>query len=251
MAASPEAIALLSKTCNVGPSIVGSESPAVIAFRSHCDFTPTEANRYDRNLLPIQTLPSHILDEKLASHCEKMDGKTLEELRELLSLYAHPVVRNEEIGSFKAFTNSNNSDSHVGQQATTASSKQSQFATHRQHSSSSIFSLSSMSTARTKECSNVRIESLKKRHQAEAELRSVFVIFIMPKMEAKVTGNKKADEDLFLLLNKVMHVTTRELDRFKGHLRQFIVDDKGSFISVSLKIIPTPYHQRKYSTAHT
>ena len=70
-------------------------------------------------------------------------------------------------------------------------------------------------------------ETDQERHQAEAELRNVYVMFIMPLIEPKLTGDNEKDQKLFKLLNDIMNVTTRELDRLQGHLRQFIVDDKG------------------------
>jgi class 3 adenylate cyclase len=70
-------------------------------------------------------------------------------------------------------------------------------------------------------------ETMETRHRAEAELRSVFTIFIKAIMSPKITGVAEVDEELYKKLADVMHVTSRELDRYSGHLRQFIVDDKG------------------------
>jgi hypothetical protein len=70
-------------------------------------------------------------------------------------------------------------------------------------------------------------ETVETRHRAEAELRSVFTIFIKAIMSPKITGMAEVDEELYQKLADVMHVTSRELDRYSGHLRQFIVDDKG------------------------
>lgn len=64
-------------------------------------------------------------------------------------------------------------------------------------------------------------------HLSEAELRSVFTIFIMPRINARLTGEDEEDCRLLALLNDIMLVMTRELARSKGQLRQFIVDDKG------------------------
>jgi hypothetical protein len=72
-------------------------------------------------------------------------------------------------------------------------------------------------------------ETLETRHRAEAELRSVFTIFIKAVISARVTGMKEVDCELYNTLGDIMHVTSRELDRYSGHLRQFIVDDKGMF----------------------
>jgi class 3 adenylate cyclase len=71
------------------------------------------------------------------------------------------------------------------------------------------------------------MSTVQERHREEAELRSVFVLFITPLISVRVTGRKEADNHLFNLLNNIMNLATRELNRFSGHLRQFIVDDKG------------------------
>jgi hypothetical protein len=65
------------------------------------------------------------------------------------------------------------------------------------------------------------------RHQAEAELRDVYTIFIMPLITAKLTCNAEEDHEMFCLLNKILLIVNRELQNYRGHLRQFIVDDKG------------------------
>ncbi|KAI2514028.1 hypothetical protein MHU86_412 [Fragilaria crotonensis] len=65
------------------------------------------------------------------------------------------------------------------------------------------------------------------RHRSEAELRDVYTVFIMPMITARLTGDDEEDCDVLVLLNDIMLIMTRELARFKGHLRQFIVDDKG------------------------
>jgi hypothetical protein len=70
-------------------------------------------------------------------------------------------------------------------------------------------------------------ETVESRHRAEAELRSVFTIFIKTIMSAKITGVPEIDQELFQKLANIMHIVSRELDRYSGHLRQFIVDDKG------------------------
>ena len=65
------------------------------------------------------------------------------------------------------------------------------------------------------------------RHRSEAELRGVFTVFIMPLITARLTGDDQEDCKLLVLLNDMMLIMTRELARFKGQMRQFIVDDKG------------------------
>jgi hypothetical protein len=70
-------------------------------------------------------------------------------------------------------------------------------------------------------------EALESRHRAEAELRSVFTMFINAMISPKISGDEEIDSELTHKLHHIMHVTSRELDRYSGHLRQFIVDDKG------------------------
>jgi len=84
------------------------------------------------------------------------------------------------------------------------------------------------------------------RHQAEAELRDVYTIFIMPLMTAKLTGNADEDREMFCLLNKILLIVNRELQNYRGHLRQFIVDDKGlcvclcEYLFLSYQLMKTP-----------
>ena len=65
------------------------------------------------------------------------------------------------------------------------------------------------------------------RHRAEAELRAVYTMFVKAIMSPTVTGIHEEDKELYTTLQSIMQVTCRELDKYRGHLRQFIVDDKG------------------------
>jgi len=65
------------------------------------------------------------------------------------------------------------------------------------------------------------------RHREEAELRSVYVMFITPLIGIDISDDDAENNALYSLLNDIMNLTTRELARFSGHLRQFIIDDKG------------------------
>jgi hypothetical protein len=66
------------------------------------------------------------------------------------------------------------------------------------------------------------------RHREEAEIRNVYVMFINPIIETRITKNEKANRQMYKQLNDIMNLSSRELERFSGHLRQFIVDDKGT-----------------------
>ena len=67
------------------------------------------------------------------------------------------------------------------------------------------------------------------RYRAEAELRSVFTIFIKPKIDPKLSNDSAENMKTFGQLNDILNAVTSVLDSFKGHLRQYIVDDKGRF----------------------
>lgn len=69
--------------------------------------------------------------------------------------------------------------------------------------------------------------TVEERQREEAELRNVYVMFINPLISVTVTGERAVDQATFKRLNNILNITTRELNRFSGHLRQFIVDDKG------------------------
>ncbi|GKY98856.1 hypothetical protein MPSEU_000841600 [Mayamaea pseudoterrestris] len=63
--------------------------------------------------------------------------------------------------------------------------------------------------------------------QEESELRSVYVMFMKPTVSMNLSGNSAEDKAAARLLNNIMLVTTRELKKYHGHLRQTILDDKG------------------------
>ena len=65
------------------------------------------------------------------------------------------------------------------------------------------------------------------RHREESELRAVYTMFVKAVMSPSLTGIDDTDNKLYTSLQNIMQVTCRELNKHKGHLRQFIVDDKG------------------------
>ncbi|KAL3763332.1 hypothetical protein ACHAW5_010999 [Stephanodiscus triporus] len=74
---------------------------------------------------------------------------------------------------------------------------------------------------------SLKLGSYRERHVTEAELRTVYTCFISPLIDHKLTGDEVIDKKLFNLLNDIMIVTQRELNKMQGHLRQFMLDDKG------------------------
>jgi hypothetical protein len=73
----------------------------------------------------------------------------------------------------------------------------------------------------------LNLGSNQERHLTEAELKTVYTRFISPLIDYKLTGDEVIDQKLFSLMNDIMILTPRELNRVQGHLRQFILDDKG------------------------
>jgi class 3 adenylate cyclase len=63
-----------------------------------------------------------------------------------------------------------------------------------------------------------------------AELRSVYTMFLNAELSVQLKGNITDDQHKMDDLNDIMNLVTRELRRYCGHLRQFIVDDKGVVI---------------------
>jgi class 3 adenylate cyclase len=69
--------------------------------------------------------------------------------------------------------------------------------------------------------------SANERHREEAELRSVYVMFLSLKLPVCMTGDLEEDGEAIHKLNDAMSLVSRNLNQYCGHLRQFIVDDKG------------------------
>ena len=74
------------------------------------------------------------------------------------------------------------------------------------------------------------VKVAQERHRSEAEIRSVYTLFMKPLIQTELIDDTEKNNALFKLLNEILDVVTSILNRFKGHLRQFIVDDKGKTI---------------------
>jgi len=173
--ASPEVISILEEICQLDKSLqdIGVDEPGLIASRKISHFRRgLERQASD---LSFSTVGSERYFERIQERCEGLPLESLKKLRNLLSLYVHPVTRNDEM--------------------------------HASHHPTS---------RRTTE----------ERHRAEAELRTVYVIFVNVEVEVDPDSNEKGAFDK---LNDVLNLTTSVLDEHKGHLRQFIVDDKGMY----------------------
>lgn len=65
------------------------------------------------------------------------------------------------------------------------------------------------------------------RQMEEAELRSVYTMFVNPKVAVDMTGDAKQDSVFVETVHDIMKIVNRELRRYNGHMRQFVMDDKG------------------------
>jgi class 3 adenylate cyclase len=169
-AVSPQALMTLAKSCKIDEALSSAPAgkPVVIARRAICRFAP--------RLAVLSAIDQMSPPRALSQIIDSWHLNSLNQYKELISLYVHPVV----------VANDSSNQNHPRSKST-----------------------------------------VQERHREEAELRSVFVLFVTPLISVRVTGNKEADTRLYKLLNNIMNLTTRELARFSGHLRQFIVDDKG------------------------
>lgn len=95
--------------------------------------------------------------------------------------------------------------------------------------------------------------SAAERHREEAEIRQVFTMFVSPQVEAKLSDDPRKNAAMYNILNDIMNLSTRYIDRFHGHLRQFIVDDKGLVMIITFGLrgttIPNMVSQRALPAA--
>jgi len=171
--ASPEATKYLAKACTMQgdwEEYVRDQRPIRIADHDTRYFESNNRRASHRESIMSCEFGSMLRD------CDELDTSELLWLKQMISLYVHPVIVNDE-------------------------------------------------NERT--ATLMRRESDYERHLDEAELRNVYTCFIRPLIDHKLTGDEIKDGKLFNLLNDVMNLTTRELDKVQGHLRQFILDDKG------------------------
>jgi class 3 adenylate cyclase len=169
--ASPEAIECLSKIGTIQgdwETAMKERRPMRIAFRGE-QFFEAQCKQFRRHGSTSESA------ENMVRRCDHLDSVELHWLKRMMSLYAHPVVVNDENETSSRFKN----------------------------------------------------ESDYERHIAEAELRNVYTCFISPLIDYRLTGDDEKDTKLFNLLNDILNLARQHLDRACGHLRQFIVDDKG------------------------
>ncbi len=221
--ASSQALKYLSKICHISRNNLqckSGEKSAIIASGKRMLL-----NKRTKNKTSISDWEAGnavtIIDRRCVIPLDTLNISTLQRLQKKLSLYVHPVVAAEE----NITENGNDTNESVIKRLSIGSNLS------RGNSGRVLQSVTGNQQKIVKSVSgdsfrNI-ISSTHERLRSEAELRSVLTIFIMPKIEAKLTGNPKENRTLFHLLNDIMNVVTSILDNHRGHLRQYIVDDKG------------------------
>jgi class 3 adenylate cyclase len=85
-------------------------------------------------------------------------------------------------------------------------------------------------------------KSHSKKKQTQSELRDVFTVFIQPKLKVDLNAEENfRDSDTLELLNSILFIVNSEVNHFKAHLRQFIVDDKGLVIIANFGLRGSTY----------
>ncbi len=179
-------------------------------------------------------------ETSLAIPYDTLDTTSLKFFHKLLSFYVHPVVVEEEAiehsGQSKRSSIVNTGlqndtgalrGSGRGSGISINNATRSSLLRHSGQGVDGWRRASTVSHSISRRTSVISTEQ--ERLRSDAELRSVFTIFIMPKIEAKLTDDPEANRKTFKLLNDIMNIVTSILDHYKGHLRQYIVDDKGEF----------------------
>ena len=226
IAASPQFVRVLAERCEVAADVEAAAAEgkaALVAARSTAYFherkTVVRRDNSRSSLVSATSTASIHPSELVAAQCEEMGIPGLRMLRRLISLYVHPVVVNEEQGDYEERNS-------VTQERSVHQKQQERKRPGLLRKKSSLHF----------------IGTAQQRHRAEAELRSVFTMFIMPIIDAKLSGNNETDAELLNTLNDLMNVVTTQLDHFGGHLRQFIVDDKGVVLIANFGLRGSTYH---------
>lgn len=221
------------QTCKVAEEVQNSSGPQVIANRSCQFFEPMNGCWFVRN----EKIP---IDKSFAKDIVKGLGPSeLSSVFKKLCLYVHRVARMASV-DFEIERKRKTNDGSFHFPATTR--RRSIGPTtipdidgSRQGSRGSVARTPRRLTAGEVAEDRVSSNSLhsavnKKRLISDAEIRSVYVMFIRPAVDAVLTGHIKDDLELFKLLNDIMIVVRSVLDRFQGDLIQFCRDDQGVVI---------------------
>jgi hypothetical protein len=154
------------------------------------------------------------VDEKLSKRCQSWNTPALERLLSRMSSYVHPaVLLTGDLATAEGTSGTTINNTKID--ATTMNRR------------GSIISASSTGTSSRRSSVNSTHANNKNIKSRDAELREVFTAFIQPDVDTKKIMGNHTELETIELLNQLMLIINSEVCRFKGHLRQFVVDDKG------------------------
>jgi len=210
--ASPETIEVLRDVLHFtnpdNDKGVQQGQPQVIARKSAVQFVPTNPKAYAAIQLENTNTP-------LSTKVERWDMGMLQRLHDRIRPYVHRVVLNH--------LNTVSVPTH-GSGTRRMSASNNALSVRR---NSSVASLASMTSITSAAVTTTATE--------DAELRDVLTIFLQPILPDTVDlMSAKADsEDVVDLLQKIFIIIQSEIQHNGGHMRQFIVDDKGLVIIIN------------------
>eukprot|EP00554_Chaetoceros_debilis_P009004 CAMPEP_0194101608 /NCGR_PEP_ID=MMETSP0150-20130528/2290_1 /TAXON_ID=122233 /ORGANISM="Chaetoceros debilis, Strain MM31A-1" /LENGTH=1615 /DNA_ID=CAMNT_0038788273 /DNA_START=63 /DNA_END=4907 /DNA_ORIENTATION=- len=207
----------------------------IIASKEHMYFKERTKNTW--TLSGRVTKPKKPI-AKFVIPFEDLDLSSLKVLKKMLSLYVHPCVITE--GQFDEGVNDAFKGNNTRVKKKTRRNSLVDIGGMRRNSVTRTLRTSINSTDSSLENANAAYKnnraslvnmktmvSTRERLRSEAELRSVFTIFIKPNIEVNLTNDLEKSDKQFNQLNDIMNTVTGILDELKGQLLQFIVDDKG------------------------
>ena len=203
--ASPQTIELLSSLCQIPNIILRSDSPSIIANQSKSLIQPAMDSS---SLPPMLDRYTHFNNsisvyDDFQVQCQTLTDGGLSQLCRHLALYVHPVMRAEYFDEAD-----HEADGNI---------------------KAEYCYTPMLCMTNTRRFSRSR-QGYRRRQRAEAELRSVYVMFMKALIPVKVTGDDDKDKKLFETLQRIMTIALREIKTYNGRIRQFIVDDKGEFV---------------------
>jgi len=201
--ASVQAIELLSRCCRLSNSITSLDTPSVIASRSKSYVIPTLVNQNWK-------ASRDVMSEQRECLCQdwKASRNVMKEQRESLTCHQPELcqirVENENTPVLKIEMMRRRLSLYIHPVIC-----EDEFSKQLEPVYSSNRDLA------------------RRKRRAEAEIRSVYTMFIKAQIDARVTGCAEEDGKLFKTLDDIMKAVCCELDAYQGQLRDYIVDDKG------------------------
>jgi class 3 adenylate cyclase len=186
------------------PQIIARKKDQYFKPKGHSPPAPSQNKNY--NALPLSgtmsTIDTHQQQSELWARISGWSVPVLERLLARMSSYIHPAVLTQQVDNSCSSTTQDVTAPDVTAGAT------------RNHTKNLPLTAVAASAV----------------VDDAAELREVFTTFIQPEVDAKQIMGPDVKMETVQLLQRLMLIVNSEVTRFKGQLRQFIVDDKGLVI---------------------